>query len=706
MMNTKKIATAIAVTAFMTHNTNGQAQILYPETEKIPVVLDFHGNKVTDNYQWLEDDNSPETMAWVKEQNEVTENFLANIPFRSKIKDRLTELFNYEKAGSPYKVGDNYFLWKNSGLEPQGKYFVRNGLNGTDELFLDVNALSADGTVSATLGEASDDNRFVTVIISEAGSDWSQIKVYDIATKKETGDVLKWVKFSGTSWYKDGFYYSRYPEPKAGDELSASNQNHTVYYHKMGTPQAADKLIYSDPKRPHVYNNVGITEDKQFLLLYAAPGTDGFEVWYKNPDDDGPFKPLFTDLKHHTSVVDSRDGKLIVLTDVNAPKYRLVQVDPKKPESKNWIELVAQTDDLLQGASTGGGKIFLSYLAKASVKIFVMNYDGSGKQEIVLPDKTGSAGGFSGKKSDTTLFFSFTSFTYPGAVFTYDVATGKTARFYFPTLKFDPAGFESSQVIYKSKDGTEVPMFVVHKKGLVLDGNNPCLLYGYGGFNISLTPSFSTSRIVLLENGVVFAMPNLRGGGEFGEEWHRAGMHEKKQNVFDDFIAAADYLISKGYTSKEKLAIEGGSNGGLLVGACMAQRPDLFRVCFPAVGVMDMLRYHKFTVGKGWIPEYGCADSTLAEFRYLKAYSPYHNLKEGTAYPATMVLTADHDDRVVPAHSFKFAARLQACNSGANPTLIRIETRAGHGAGKSTEQIIEEQADKFSFLLYHTGAKL
>ncbi|MDZ4824361.1 MAG: prolyl oligopeptidase family serine peptidase [Flavobacteriales bacterium] len=707
MYTSKYILTGVII-ATMQQLTLAQnaTKVKYPTTAKNPVELDFHGTTVTDNYQWLEDDNSEQTVAWVKAQNEVTEAYLSAIPFRTKIKDRITELFNFEKVGSPYRVGDYYFLWKNSGLEPQGKYYVRKGIEGPDELFLDVNALSVDGTVSASLGSASDDNKYIAINQAEAGSDWSQIRVMNIATKKETGDVLKWVKFSGAAWYKDGFYYSRYPEPKAGDELSASNQFHMVYYHKLGTPQSEDKLIYTDKNRPHVYHNVGLTEDKKYLFLYAAPGTDGFEVWYKSPEDSGPFKPLFTDVKYHTSVVDSKDSKLIVHTDVNAPKYRLVVVDPLHPSPENWVELVPQSDDLLEGAGTGGGKLFLSYLSKANTRIFSMNYDGTDKKEIALPDKTGSAGGFSGKRDHKQLFYAFTSFTYPGAIYTYDIASHTSKLFYQPKLKFNPADYESKQVMYKSKDGTTVPMFIVHKRGLKMDGSNPTLLYSYGGFNISLTPSFSTSRIVLLENGAVFAMPNLRGGGEFGEDWHKGGMLDKKQNVFDDFIAAAEYLIKEGYTSKDKLAIEGGSNGGLLVGACMTQRPDLFKVCFPAVGVMDMLRYHQFTVGKGWIPEYGCADSSKTEFNYLRAYSPYHNMKPAVNYPATMVLTADHDDRVVPAHSFKFAARLQECQTGTNPTLIRIETRAGHGAGKSTEQVIQEQSDKWAFFFFNLGVKL
>ncbi len=680
----------------------------YPVTQKQEVENDYFGTKVSDPYQWLENDTSAQTGAWVDAQIAVTRNYLDSIPFRSKLAKRFEELYNFEKVGAPQKAGDYYFIYKNSGLEPQGKYFVRKGLDGADELFLDVNTIAEGGLASASLAGADDKNRYMAVNINEAGSDWSRIEVYDIATKKKMSDVLKWVKFSGASWYGDGFFYSRYPEPAKGTELSGDNKNHQVYYHKIGTPQSADELVYADAARPDLYHNVYLTEDKQYLFLVAAPGTDTYEVWYKNPADKAAkFKPLFTDPKYHTSPIECMpDGKLLVQTDVNAPKYRLVLVDPANPSPENWKDIIPQTDNLLQGASTCGGKLFATYLDKANTRIFSYNMDGSDKTEINLPDKTGSAGGFGGKKEDKFCFYSFTSFTYPSVIFKYNIETGKSEEFSKLNVKFNPADFESKQVMYKSKDGTDVPMFIVHKKGLKLDGTNPTLLYSYGGFAIPMQPSFSSSRIMLLENGGVYAMPCIRGGNEFGEEWHKGGMLGNKQNVFDDFIAAAEYLISQGYTSKEKLAIEGGSNGGLLVGACMTQRPDLFKVAFPAVGVLDMLRFHRFTVGKGWIPEYGNADNSKEEFDYLYKYSPYHNLKDGTNYPATMVMTADHDDRVVPAHSFKFAARLQEYHRGDNPVLIRIEKSAGHGAGKSTDQIIQEIADKYAFFFYNMGVNL
>ena len=680
----------------------------YPATAKEEKTLDFFGTPVSDPYMWLENDTATNTEDWVNRQIALTSGYLDSIPFRQKIKDRFTELFNFEKVGAPNKAGDYYFMFRNSGLEPQGKYFVRKGLDGLEEIFLDVNALSPEGTTSAGLLGADDSNRYMAVSVNEAGSDWGRIEVFDIASKTRLSDRLEWVKFSGATWYKDGFYYNRYPAPEKGKELSGNNEYHMVYYHKLGTDQNQDQLVYRDNERPHMYNSISATEDKKFLVLNAAPGTDGWEVWIKNPEDtQGKFKPLFTDLSLHNSIIESTpEGQLLMHTDADAPRYRLVQVDPANPAKENWKEIVAQNDMMLQGVTTCGGKLFLSYLDRANTRIFVCNYDGSDRKEIAMPDKTGSAGGFSGKHDEKSCFYSFTSFTYPTSIYKYDIETGKSEEYYTIRVKFEPSDYESKQVMYKSKDGTEVPMFIVHKKGLKLDGNNPTLLYSYGGFSIPMQPGFSSSRIILLENGGVFAMPCIRGGNEFGEEWHKGGMLANKQNVFDDFIAAAEYLISEKYTSSEKLAINGGSNGGLLVGACMTQRPELFGVAMPEVGVLDMLRYHLFTVGKGWIPEYGCADSSKTAFDYLYKYSPYHNLKKGTNYPATMVFTADHDDRVVPAHSFKFAARLQEYHSGKEPVLIRIQKSAGHGAGMSTNQIIDSVADRYAFMLYNMHISL
>lgn len=680
----------------------------YPTTTKEERTLEFFGTPVSDPYLWLENDTSEATGAWVDAQISVTRNYLDSIPFRSTLAARFTELFNFEKVGAPVQAGEYYFMFRNSGLEPQGKYYVRQGLKGKEEIFLDMNTLSADGTSSAGLLGADDLNRYMAVSINEAGSDWSRIAIFDIATKTQLPDRLEWVKFSGAVWYKDGFFYNRYPAPEKGKELSGNNEYHMVYYHKLGTEQSADQLIYRDNDRPHMYNSVGSTEDKKYLILNAAPGTDGWEVWIKNLEQpDSKFLPLFTDLSLHNSVIESTsEGQLLVHTDANAPRYRVILVDPKKPSAENWKEIVPQNEMMLQGVSTCGGKLFLSYLDRANTRIFACNYDGSDRQEIAMPDKTGSAGGFSGKRDEKSCFYSFTSFTYPTSIYNYDITTGVSEEYYTIQVKFEPSQYESKQVMYTSKDGTEVPMFIVHKKGLTLDGNNPTLLYSYGGFSIPMQPGFSSSRILLLENGGVFAMPCIRGGNEFGEEWHKGGMLENKQNVFDDFIAAAEYLIKEKYTCSDKLAINGGSNGGLLVGACMTQRPELFGVAMPEVGVLDMLRYHLFTVGKGWIPEYGCADSSKTAFDYLYQYSPYHNLKKGTTYPATMVFTADHDDRVVPAHSFKFAARLQEYHSGKEPVLIRIQKSAGHGAGMSTNQVIESVADRYAFMFYNLNIQL
>lgn len=673
-------------------------ELEYPETRKESVVDTLFGTPVEDPFRWLEDDNSEETKAWVQAQNKVTRGYLDSIPERQEIRDRYESLFNYEKVSSPYRVGEYLFFYKNDGLQDQSVIYKQNGKEGEAEVFIDPNALSEDGTITASLMGASGDNMYMAVNRSEAGSDWSQIRVMDVETGEETGDVLKWIKFSGAAWYNDGFFYSRYPAPEEGDELSAANTFHTVYYHKMGTSQEEDELVYKNENAPNMYHWCNVTEDDKYLILYASTGTDGYECYFKDLSTGGDFQPLFTGFANKSSVVDHINGRFMVITDIDAPLYQLVSIDPNNPAKENWETIIPQSESLLEGANTGGGKLFATYLDKASNRVFMMDYDGSNKQEIQLPDNTGSAGGFGGKKDYTTLYYTFSSFTYPTSIYEFDIASNSSSLYYAPELSFDPSAFESKQVFYKSKDGTEVSMFIVHKKGLELDGTNPTLLYGYGGFNVSLTPSFSTSNIILLEKGGVYAMANLRGGGEYGEEWHKGGMLLNKQNVFDDFISAGEYLIAEGYTSNNKLAIAGGSNGGLLVGACMAQRPDLFQVAFPAVGVMDMLRYHKFTVGWGWIPEYGCADSSKVDFENLHAYSPLHNLKDGTAYPATMVTTADHDDRVVPAHSFKFAARLQEAHQGASPVIIRIEERAGHGAGKPTSKIIDEQADKWAFM--------
>jgi len=687
----------------MTAQENPVIEVEYPETATVEQEDDYFGTKVSDPYRWLEDDRSEETGEWVKAQNKVTSGYLEQIPYREAIEERYAELFNYPKLSSPFKVGDYYFFYKKEGLQNQYVIYRQEGLEGEAEVFIDPNTMSEDGTASIGLVGFSKDNKYVTYSRSDAGSDWSNLYVMEVATKKQLDDRLEWVKFSGASWYEDGFFYSRYPKPD-GSELSANNQYHSVYYHKIGTDQNEDQLIYRDDENPDYYHFVGTSEDKEYLILYVQPGTDGFATYYKKLGTNHDFTLLFEGFKNKSSVVHHLgDGKMLVRTDIDASKYRLIEIDVNNPAKENWKDIIAESDDLLQSVNTGGGKLFANYLKDATDRFYRMDYDGSNKKAIELPG-TGSAGGFGGKEEDETLFYSFTSFTYPPTIFKYDVATGKSEPFYKTELKFNPEDYVEKQVFYTSKDGTKVPIFIVHKKDLKMDGNNPTYLYAYGGFNISLSPSFSSSNLVLLENGGVYAMANLRGGGEYGEDWHQAGMLLNKQNVFDDFIAAGEYLISENYTSKDKLAIAGGSNGGLLVGAVMAQRPDLFAVAFPAVGVMDMLRYHKFTVGKGWIPEYGSSERSEEEFNNLHAYSPIHNLKPNVEYPATMVTTADHDDRVVPAHSFKFAAQLQKSHAGDNPVLIRIETDAGHGAGKPTAKIIEEQADKWAFFFYNTDA--
>lgn len=677
-------------------------KLTYPATKTNDQTDDYHGTQIADPYRWLEIDTAQEVEAWVKSQNEVTFDYLEKIPYREQIRKRYEDLFNFPKLSSPFKAGEYYFFYKNDGLQNQSVIYIQKGLEGEPEVFIDPNEISKEGTVAINLIGFSNDDKYVAYSRQDAGSDWQEIFVMEVATKKQLPDHLKWVKFSGASWKGDGFFYSRYPEPQKGLEYSADNKYHSVYFHKLGTDQSKDQLVYRDDKNPDMYHFGGVTEDERYYILYASPGTNGFATYYKDLDKKGDFVLLFEGYDNKSTVVHNIGDKFLVITDIDAPKYRLVEVDTKNPAKANWKDIIPEQENLLQGVSTGGKKLFADYLQNATTRIYQLEYDGSNKKEIKLPG-LGSAGGFGGKEEETLLFYTFTSFIYPNMIFKYDVTTGTSEPFFKTELKFNPEDYIEKQVFYKSKDGTEIPMFIVHAKDLKMDGNNPAYLYGYGGFNVSLSPSFSTSRMILLENGGVFAMPNLRGGGEYGEAWHEAGMLLNKQNVFDDFIAAAEYLISEKYTSSSKLAIAGGSNGGLLVGAAMTQRPELFAVALPAVGVMDMLRYHKFTVGKGWIVEYGSSDDPK-HFQNLLSYSPLHNLKAGVKYPSTMITTADHDDRVVPAHSFKFAAQLQKVHKGDNPVIIRIETDAGHGAGKPTSKVIEEQADIWSFIFYNTNA--
>jgi prolyl oligopeptidase len=680
-----------------------QIQVKYPETRKQDSITNYFGTDINDPYAWLEDDNSEETKKWVVEENKVTEEYLSQIPFREKINARITGLVNYEKVSAPRKVGEYFFMYKNDGLQDQSVIYYKKGDTAQWEVFMDPNAMSTDGTVTINLMEASDDDLFIAYTSSKAGSDWAEIRVREIATNTDVEDVIRWVKFTGTSWLNDGFFYSGFEAPKEGSEFSAQNQFHSVYFHKMGTPQSEDKLIYRDTGDPNLYHGAAVTEDNSYLILYVYQGTENVDVYFKPTSNlKQEFEPLITGFTSKSEVVDFVNGKFLVRTDLDAPLNQLVAIDPKNTEMAKWEIVIPQSDNYLSSVSTGGGKLFAQYLINATTKLFVMDYDGKNQQEIILPG-TGSSSNLGGKQTETKLYYSFTSFLYPTTIFEYDVRSGQSSEYYAPKIDFDASQYVEKQEWFTSKDGTKVPMFIVHKKDVELNGENPTLLYGYGGFNISLTPSFSTSRIVLLENGGVFAMVNLRGGGEFGEEWHKAGMKMNKQNVFDDFIAAGEYLKSQGYTSSEKLAIEGRSNGGLLVGAVMTQKPDFARVAFPGVGVLDMLKYHKFTIGWGWAPEYGSSEDSKEMFEYLKGYSPLHTITDSTSYPCTMVTTADHDDRVVPAHSFKFAARLQEAHTGDNPVLIRIETNAGHGAGKPISKFIEEQTDQWAFMFYNMG---
>ena len=679
------------------------AKLSYPATKKVDQVDDYFGTKVADPYRWLEDDNAEDVKQWVTAQNAVTFGYLDTIPFRPKIKARLTEIFNYPRYSSPFRAGEYYFFYKNDGLQNQSVCYIQKGLAGTPEVFLDPNLLSVDGTVRASLIGVSNDDRYVAISRGEAGSDWSEIRVMEVATKQELPDRVQWVKFSGAAWKGDGFFYSGYDKPAPGEELKGKNEYQKVFYHKLGDPQDKDALVWEDKEHPLRYVGAGTTEDEKVLFLSVSEGTSGSELYYKDlTKKDAAFSVLVKGFAYDSAPVEVLDGQVLVYTNEDAPNFRVVLVDPKNPAKETWQTVIAEKPEVLSGAGTAGGYLFTNYLKDANSKIFQHKLDGSLIREIELP-ALGSAGGFGGKRDEKTLFYTFTSFTYPPTIYKFDPATGASEVFRTSEVKFNPADYETKQVFFASKDGTKVPMFIVHKKGLVLDGKNPTFLTAYGGFNISVTPGFSAANIILLENGGVFAEANLRGGGEYGESWHKAGMLEKKQNVFDDFIAAAEYLVKEKYTSKDRLAIAGGSNGGLLVGAVMTQRPELFGVAFPAVGVMDMLRYHKFTVGWGWAVEYGSSDNEK-DFPYLYAYSPLHNFKDRGCYPATMVTTADHDDRVVPAHSFKFAATLQEKQACANPVLIRIETRSGHGSS-NLSKAIDDLTDQWSFMFFNMGVK-
>lgn len=704
-LKSKLLLLATMFPIFTQAQTNNRLQktvMKYPETKKEQVKDTYFGTVVEDPYRWLEDDRSAATKDWVTAENKVTQNYLAQIPFRNDIKERLTKLMNYEKYSQPFKRGDYTYFTKNSGLQNQSVVY-RQKDGGEAEVFLDPNTFSKDATTSLAGLGFSKDGSVLAYQLSVGGSDWTNAVVMSAADKSIIGDTITNLKFSGVAWQgNEGFYYSSYDKPKEGSQLSGLTQYHKLYYHKLGTAQKDDKLIFGGDQMPRRYISAGLTEDERYLVISAANSTSGNELYIKDLSSPGSeIVPVIHNFDGNHSIIDNIGSKLYIYTDLNAPNGRIVTVDAANPSAEHWVTLIKETDNVLN-ASTGGGKLFAEYIKDAVS--FVLQYDMEGKleHEIKLPG-IGTASGFGSKKEEKELYYTFTSYIYPSTIFKYSVVTGKSEVYKKPGVDFDPSKYESKQVFYTSKDGTKIPMIITYKKGVPLNGKNPTVLYGYGGFSISLTPAFSTSVVVLLEQGGIYAVPNLRGGGEYGEKWHVAGTKLQKQNVFDDFIAAGEYLISHKYTSKDYLAIMGGSNGGLLVGATMAQRPELFKVAFPAVGVMDMLRYHKFTSGAGWSFDYGTSEDSKEMFEYLHRYSPVHALKQGVKYPATLVNTADHDDRVVPAHSFKFAATLQEKQGGDAPVLISIQTNAGHGAGKPTGKAIEEVADRWSFLLYNMG---
>jgi len=699
------IALAVSAAA-CTAPTPEPPKMTYPTTKKVDHVDTYHGVAVPDPYRWLEDDTSAETAAWVEAQNRVTFAHLETIPFRAALTDRLEQLFNYPKYGEPFRRGGTYFFTKNDGLQNQAVIYRQQGLDGAPEILLDPNTLSPDGTTKLSIFSVSKDGRHAVYGLSVGGSDWNTYKVLDVATKQPLDDTVEWVKVSGAAWAGDGFFYSRYPPPEKGRELSTKNVNHEVYFHRLGTPQSADERVFADPANPERFHTVETTEDERFLVLTVSDrgkGKKGNAVFYRDlRSKDRAFHPIVGDIGDDTFVVvDNVGDRFLVYTDRKAPNGRVFLFDPKTPAESAWQDILPERPEPLDGVATGGGRLFANYLKDVTSHTFVFDLTGRQEHEIPLPGP-GTVTGLGGRDDDREVFFTFTSFNYPPTIFKYDIASKALTPFREVAIPgFRADDYEVSQVFVTSKDGTKVPMFLTHRKGLQKTGANPTLMYGYGGFNITTAPSFSALRIALLEQGVVYASVNMRGGAEYGEAWHEAGTKLKKQNVFDDFIAAAEWLVANEYTQPSKLAMMGGSNGGLLVGAVMNQRPDLFAVAVPQVGVMDMLRFHTFTIGWNWIADYGSSDDP-AQFKALYAYSPLHNLKAGTRYPATLVTTADHDDRVVPAHSFKYAATLQERQGGPAPVLIRIDTKSGHGASNTRKQI-ESTADVFAFVMYHLG---
>ncbi len=698
----KKLVYSIFIASVVSQTVNAQTnQMNYPTTDKKDVIDVYFNTKIADPYRWLEDDRSAETAAWVTAQNNVTFAYLDQIPYRDQLKKQLTEKWNYEKISAPFVEGDFTYYFKNDGLQNQSVLY-RKDKSGKEEIFLDPNTFSKDGTTSLADVSFTEDGSLVAYAISEGGSDWRKIIVLNAKDKSVIGETLIDVKFSGISWYKnEGFYYSSYDKP-TGSELSAKTDEHKLYYHKLGTSQKTDKVVFGE-KYKRRYVGGYVTNDQKYLVVTAANATSGNELYIQDlTKPNSQIQTIVTGFDNDYSIIDSKDGKLYIETNLKAPNKKLMVVDAAKIVNLNaWEDLILESDNVLD-LSKAGGYFFAHYMKDAVSVVDQFDYSGKFIRKIELPG-LGTASGFGGKKDAKDLYFSFTNYITPGTIYRMDIASGTSEVYQQPKVKFNPNDYESKQVFYASKDGTQVPMMITYKKGTKLDGTNPTMLYAYGGFNVSLTPSFSIANAVWLENGGVYAVPNLRGGGEYGKKWHNAGTQMQKQNVFDDFIAAAEYLIKEKYTSSEKLAIRGGSNGGLLVGATMTQRPDLMKVALPAVGVLDMLRYHTFTAGAGWAYDYGTAEDSKEMFNYLKGYSPVHNVKEGISYPATMVTTGDHDDRVVPAHSFKFAAELQEKNQGNNPMLIRIDVNAGHGAGKSVQQTINENADIQAFTLWNMG---
>jgi len=702
-MKTLTLATAagIAIFAFGCSTKHEEkTNMKYPTTAKADSATTFFGTTVKDPYRWLENDTSKETGNWVQAQNDVTNGFLDKIPYRKTIRERLEKLYNYERLGAPFKEGNYYYFYKNDGLQNQSVLYRKTTEDGTPEVFLDPNTFSKDGTTALAGIFFTKKGDKAAYLISEGGSDWRKAIIISTADKTVLEDSLVNLKFTGIAWRGDeGFYYSSYDKPE-GSELSSKTQLHKLYYHKLGTPQSQDVLVFGGEKQPRRYIGAGLTEDERFLVVSASTSTTGNELYVQDlKDPKGRLITLVGNFDNNHNVIDNDGSRLIIQTNLNAPNDRIVEADIANPTPEHWKDIVPEGTNAMQGVGTAGKKMFVNYLKDASTLVEQRDYHGKLEHAIELP-AIGTAGGFGGKLEDKHIYYSFTSFTYPTSIFKYDIASGKSTLYEKPKVDFNPDDYETKQIFYTSKDGTKVPMFIVYKKGIELNGKNPTWLYAYGGFSVSLTPNFNTSRIVWLENGGIYAQPNLRGGGEYGEKWHLAGTKLNKQNVFDDFIAAAEYLVHEKYTSSDYLAISGGSNGGLLIGATMAQRPDLAKVALPAVGVMDMLRYHKFTAGAGWAYDYGTADDSKEMFDYLIKYSPVHALKPGTAYPATLVTTADHDDRVVPAHSFKFAAALQENHAGPNPVLIRIDTKSGHGASNLTKAI-EVTADQYAFAWYN-----